>query len=176
MALVATPGASNANGFLTVAEADSLAAEHPFGAPWIAISVSQIKEAYIITATRILNSQCFLGQATTSTQYLGFPRSGLLNRNGYSLDPTIVPLEVKQATFELILVLIDSSTVAESPIDVLGITEVKAGPVSLKFKDDISFKIVPDSVRDVLVPSWLCPVIEDPWVHTTKRISFRVSE
>lgn len=158
MALVATPGASNANSFLTVARADTIASERPHSSVWSALSGDSAKEPYLITATRILNSRlCVLGLPTSASQALLFPRNGLLNRNGQPLDDSTIPLDIELATFELALMLIPSDVTLESEASVQGLTRLKAGSIELGFRDKIDMRVIPDNVKRLIPSSWLCP-------------------
>ena len=165
MAFDATVGGAGATSFLTVTRADEIAVDHPFAAPWIAITgatATARKQALLIAATRAINNLCYLGTPATDTQALKFPMSGLLTRTGYTLASGIIPLDLELATFEMALNLLKSADAPESAtvelVNSLGLTRIKAGPVELGFKDgsgEVLF--VPSSVRSLLVPSWLCP-------------------
>jgi hypothetical protein len=158
LALNAIPGDPEANSFLTLERAEELALEHPFASAWNAIATDAQKEALLILASRTLNYRtCFLGTATNEGQALKFPRTGLLDGNGYALDTDIIPLEIELATFELALSLAASNVTLESDIAILGLTRVKAGPIDLGFKNDITMRSIPEHVRLLLVPSWICP-------------------
>lgn len=154
MALDATVGGASANSFLTNAEADALAADHPYGSAWAGYTN---QDALLIGATKILVRQCFLGTANSETQRLPFPRTGLLSRNGFALDSTTIPAEIKEAQFELALMLGESDISRGSDAAAEGISELQAGPVKLKFSETFEEKPVPQNVLNLLVPSWLCP-------------------
>lgn len=153
MALDATVGGASANSFVTNAEADALAADHPHASAWAGYTN---QDALLIGATRILVRQCFLGTAASETQALPFPRTGLMNRNGFALDSATIPTEIKLAQFELALMLGESDISRGSDAAAEGITKLKAGPVELTFADPITQEPVPANVRQLLVPSWLC--------------------
>lgn len=164
MAFDATVGGASANSFLTVEEADAIAIEHPFSAPWVAITgatATARKQALLIAATRAINNLCYLGTPTAESQALKFPMSGLLSRTGYALADSVIPLDLKLATFEMALNLLKSSDAPESAtvelINSLGLERLKAGPVDMSFRDTAELLFVPASVRSLLVPSWLCP-------------------
>lgn len=160
----ATVGGAEATSFLTVEEADEIAAVHPFAAPWLAIAGAteeSRKQALLIAATRALNNLCYNGTAATAEQALKFPMGGLLSRTGYALAGGIIPLDLKLATFEMALNLLKSAEAPESAtaelIASLGLSRIKAGPIDLGFREGGSEVLfVPASVRSLLVPSWLC--------------------
>lgn len=168
MALIATPGAANANSFLTTTRADVIASERPHSAAWSTLSTSSAQEPYLITATRVLNSRlCVLGSPTFTDQALLFPRKGLLNRNGVALDDSTIPLDIELATFELALMLVVSDITLESEASVQGLSRLKAGSIELSFREDIETRIIPDNVKQFIPSSWLCP--EDV-VYATFRL------
>lgn len=154
MALDATVGGASANSFLTNEEAVALAADHPYGSAWAGYTN---QDALLIGATKILVRLCFLGTASSETQRLPFPRTSLLTRNGFPLDPATIPSEIKEAQFELALMLGESDISRGSDAAAEGITKLKAGPVELTFADPITQDPVPSNVKQLLVPSWLCP-------------------
>lgn len=160
--IVSTPGASNANSFLSLARAEELADEHPFAAPWNAVATSEAKESLLILASRLVNYRvCYDGTKATSTQSLKFPMVGLTS-NGYAIDSTTIPLEIELATFELANMLASSNISVESSASVEGLTKLKVGSVELNFRDATIFQSLPANVLSYIPASWLCPV--DPKV------------
>jgi len=129
----------------------------------------------------LLLSDCFRwnGTATSDTQILPFPRSGLLTLTGRTLDPNTNPAQLKNAQCEWAGILFSGDRTADDPDSkVLGgeqaLIGLTAGPVSLQFEGTRfssmeSFdayirslgqafaylsRAVPDSVRLCLVPGW----------------------
>lgn len=98
-AIVATVGAANANSYLTVAAADGIAAGMVGELSW-ASATADAKAKALITATNGLETLAFIGERSTSTQALSWPR-----RNAECGDkaPQVndVPREVELATFDL---------------------------------------------------------------------------
>jgi hypothetical protein len=175
MSLVATPGASNANSYATVAEADAYHATRLHSETWLDATASE-KTAALIMATRLLDAfysnpainhaigtvappkntiWAWTGTASTSTQVLCWPRIGMLNRNGFAIDSAIIPQELKDAVSEFGWQLLGTDRTLDNEIDSKGITQVTAGPITLKFKEDQYSKVMPDAVQGLLVPSWI---------------------
>lgn len=149
------------NSFLTSAEGDNLASERLDGSTWTDATEPQ-QTAALITATRLLSRVCYIGIATSSTQSLPFPRMGLLASGGWPLDSSIIPLDLKLATFELALALLRSPTLyQESETSTQGISRIKAGPIEIGFRDNVSYKLLPSEVQSFLVSSWLCETQEE---------------
>jgi hypothetical protein len=167
MTLVTTPGAADAVSYASVAEADAYHLTHLYATDWDAASETQ-KEAALVMATRVLDAspRAWLGAASVETQALGWPRTGLVNRNGFAIASGELPSALKQATAEFARQLLTADRTADNAIVLQGIASLSAGPVSLSFRDRepeylaITRKesleaVVPDAVIALLVPSWL---------------------
>ena len=173
MAIIATPGASDANSYGTAAEADAYFATRPFSTAWTSLvagpATTAIKEAALIMATRTIDARvCFNGVSASSTQALRWPMNGALSRNGFVIPSDQIPQPLKDAVFEMALLLLGSDVTLQNAAAAQGIASLSAGPVSIAFRDGPSlleeaigmsnFKTVPENVRLMLVPSWLCEV------------------
>lgn len=157
MALIATPGAADANSYVTLAEYNAylLARLHVPAAASGATDAQ--KEAALIMATRTLDAmQCFTGAAATSTQALKWPRTGMVNKNGFPIADNVIPQELKDATSELAMQLAVSDITLDNDAAIQGLTKVKAGPVELGFKDSIDVRGLPSAVTNLLPSSWKC--------------------
>lgn len=169
--LVATAGASNANSFLTLAEAQDIVDAHTPVTEWD----SADQEALLVMATRVivaffsgrkvfvdgaspyyLTFPTWTGLVASTTQSLPWPRSGMFDINGNAILSSVLPLELKQATVELALALAREDVTLDNDAAVKGITSVRAGSVAVTFKNDgiMTSKMLPDAVLLYLVPSW----------------------
>lgn len=157
MALIATPGASNANSFNTLAEFNEFLSNRLFTTTAQAATDAN-KEAALIMSTRLIGGWfIWNGQASTSTQALPFPRIGLLNRNGFLIPSDVNPQELKDATSELALVLLNAGTsdpTANNEISALGISKIKASSVEIQFREIVGGKFMPEAVILLIPPSW----------------------
>lgn len=153
--LIATPGATDANSYCTVAEANTYHDSHLRPADWTAADTST-KTIGLIMATRVMDAMFdWAGQVSTDTQALMWPRVGVLKRNlVQNVDHQIIPIELKNAVAEFARNLIATDRVADSDIETQGITSLTAGPISLSFSDDVKAKVVPDSVFHLLPSHW----------------------
>jgi hypothetical protein len=94
----------------------------------------------------------------------------MLKRNGWEyVDIHTVPVEIQQATAEYARQLLVSDRTADSAIQTQGITAVKAGPVSVDFKDSVFAKAVPDSVYYLVPSSWGYPITRATGVRDLLR-------
>lgn len=166
MAFISTPGDPDANSFLSIEEGDEFASSMLGGEPWSTADVSR-KQAAAVTATSILSTRlCYVGTASFAGQALPFPKTGLKNRNGETVDPATVPYDIKLATWTLAVRLLKSTDVSEvlSEVEssVQGLTKLVAGPVELGFDKDVKFREIPTDVRMLIPDSWLCVVDTSP--------------
>lgn len=174
--IVATPGASNANSFLTLAEANAYYDTRIPVPEWE--NFSGDNSALVIMATRLMVSMyspsrklvrmqppedsyylvkpTWTGAVATTTQSLPWPRTGMYDRNGNAIASNVIPQDLKDATAELAIQLAKGDRTFDSDAYVQGLKSVQAGSVSLSFRDSFdATKIIPDIVFDMLVPSWL---------------------
>lgn len=177
--IVATPGAANANSYATLqefkdylalrlqtpdtvtdADDDTLSKGLIAGTRAIDQLLTRAKRLEVIKSSNNMVKfytirPYWTGSPTTSTQALAWPRTGMLDRNGNPIADNVIPDDLKEATFEMAIVSITSDINAENSVIVQGITDIKAGPVSLSFKDYIQSRTLPQSVVLALVPSWM---------------------
>lgn len=176
LTVIETPADPAANSYVTLAEADAYMATRLHSEAWATFTDDQ-KNGSIISATSWLDA-CFIwtGTPTTVTQRLGWPREGMFTRNNVPIDAMELPFDLKKATSEFAMSLATAQRTADNDAANQGISEMKAGPVTLKFvnksgvitditladaaiaKDGPEFaylsRIIPDAVRMLIPPSW----------------------
>lgn len=116
MSLVTTPGASNADSFASVAEADSYFSSRGV-ATWV--GTTSDKEIALRRATDYFENQYrnrWIGARATQAQALSWPRLAgnfrygrvdvLYDIDGFPIASNIVPDQVKRATFEAALLVL----------------------------------------------------------------------
>lgn len=194
--IVATVGSASANSYVTKAEADAYFATRLYPESW---DGAADPEAALIMATRVLDMALsgqtyyeapsvnnrgqstagmlrtrpsWTGEAASETQALAWPRTGMLNRNKFSIASDVLPRELKEATCELAYQLLKGDRTADNDAAVQGITGIKAGSVQLSFKDSgiEATKVLPDGVLMLLVPSWM----SDETVQGAQSASFEL--
>lgn len=170
--IIATPGASNANSYETHAEANTYFDERLLlTPPWLASG----EERVLIMATRVLDvtaqpgktyitlpngsgyyraRRTWTGTPATATQRLAWPRTGMYDRNGNAIDPGVIPQELKDAESELAGQLLRADRTLDNDVIVQGLTSLRAGPVSLSFREGIMPQVLPDAVLNLMPPSW----------------------
>lgn len=172
--IIATPGAANANSFLTLAEAQAYWDTRLFTDDW---DNCPDQNAALVLATRTLTSMLarrsdyfedeknfkyihifptWTGQPATTTQKLPWPRTGMFDVNGNVIASTVVPDEIKNATAELAGQMSKADRLLDNDAAAQGISSVRAGSVSVSFsgKGPV-LKALPDIVMALLVPSWI---------------------
>ena len=163
MALDATVGGASSNSFVTRAEASAHFTDHPFGTTWLALT-GAAQDTYLIYATMAVDSLCYDGQESGSTQALSFPMGGLTRNgqsDGVSVDSSTIPIKIKRATYEHAAYLAANGDV-QQPKDqhVQGLTELTAGDITLKFAKDFDFMVVPSHILALIPKGWLCDEAE----------------
>ena len=179
--IIATPGAANANSYATHAEANAYFEERlPLDPAWVASG----QEAVLIMATRMIDmlAQPFrtfvpdgrgggyyrarrqwTGLPATTTQRLSWPRVGMFDRNGNAILSTVIPQELKEAQAEFAGQLLKADRTLDNDVISQGISSIRAGSVSLSFREGTLPQVFPDAVLNLLVESWLTEeVISSP--------------
>ena len=174
MALDTTVGGAAADSYASVADYNTYWASRPQSEVPAGLSTEEI-EAALKHAARLLDSSFrWTGAAVDSTQALTWPRSGMVSRNGFSIATNVIPVQLKNAQCQFAGDLASADRAADSETEKQGISEVKAGPVAVKFANvakqsreehdaavirqgsdfDYLWRAIPDVVRNLLVPSW----------------------
>jgi hypothetical protein len=179
LVIVATPGAADANSYATVSGANTYHEGRLNSDAWVDAD-ADVKMAALVMAARYLDAipGGWTGAASTETQALVWPRTGMASRNGFAIASGEIPQTLKDAQAEFARQLIvEDSTESDSVVSA-GLSGLTAGPVSLKFREPMSQKdmsipsnrafarMIPDAVRALLVPSWLVDPREEEEVYT----------
>lgn len=106
--IVATAGAADANSYLSIAGADSIANGMVGTLSW-ASATSDEKARALVTATNGMETLSWIGTRATSTQALSWPR---VNASCGDKTPstTAIPRELELATFDLANALLSDPT------------------------------------------------------------------
>jgi len=94
-----------ANSYVTQAAATTYFTDAIHAAAWTAAATGT-KDAGLVTATRMLDRLTWAGTVTTSSNPLQWPRTGVVDRDGTAISSSVVPTEIREATYELALALI----------------------------------------------------------------------
>lgn len=148
MALIATPGAANANSYATLAEAAAYHAQTLNASAWTD-ATDATREIALQWATRILDEQVeWFGEIVSADQSLRWPRFDVFSRDGIALDSDSIPTFLKNATAELAKQLIASDRTAEPSS--LGIAELQVDVVKIVFDKSESKAVLSPSVYNMI--------------------------
>ena len=153
--IVETPGATNANSYVTRAQADTYFSERLHSSAWTSAS-GDTKDAALVWAAKLLDRTVrYNGSKTSSSQSMAWPRSGMVDESGNEIADTVIPQTIKDVQCELAMLLIGTDRSLENQASAQGLTSLRAGPVSLSFKDEIKVNVVPDTLMAMMPIEWL---------------------
>lgn len=143
----ATPGSVSANSYVTTSEADSYFDTRLYSSVW-STALSGDQESSLISSTRQLDEEyIWNGTQTYEDQALGWPRTGAYNCENLAISGTVIPPEIKNATYEQAIYLLTSDTtivptvltqgIKRGKLDVLEF-EADANLVAEKLSDNIA--------------------------------------
>lgn len=161
--LVTTPGADNANSYVSYAEWLAYT-EARLNTPW---SDENEASTALVMATRQIDDLDFVGKPTwapngvntTRTQALAWPRWGVRADGGWVYDEEVIPDLVKRATIELAVRILREGSrdfLADPETDLQGIerfAELKVDTITLKPRvRDMPGGAMPNVVLEILAP------------------------
>jgi hypothetical protein len=157
--------------------------------------VTSGNEAYLLTATRILDALAqpfktfmpgtppyyrvrrqWTGAPATATQRLAWPRTGMYDANGNAIASTVIPQALKDAESEFAGQLLRGDRTLDNDVIMQGLTSVKAGSVSLSFKESIVAQVIPDAVYNLMPQSWLTDELYEPANSAFVEVGSRASD
>jgi hypothetical protein len=148
LALIATPKATNANTYSTLAEAETYHEARLHNSDWNDASTGT-KNSALVWATRLLDELIeWDGFQVDSDQALRFPRSGIFDYDGNYFDPDLIPTWLKNATAEFAMSLIANDRVKES--DLKGFSSVKVASIRLNADKYDNPAFVPPNVWEII--------------------------
>lgn len=123
------------NSFATVDVADIYNSERLYRDAW-ATQTAERKESALIWASSIISRGFrWKGWRVEEEQLLAFPRYGVVDIDGYTVDYDIYPRKIVEGTCELAFYLIQNNPQTDSPLDA-GLTEIKVSTIMLKFSKE----------------------------------------
>lgn len=151
--IVATVGASNANSYCTISEAENYFLDRLHNTIWTTAEGSD-KQAALIWATRLLDEICdWLGSKTGDlTQALRWPRDFIYDPDGNNHPNTSIPQFLKNATAEFAFHLLGEDRTLETNRGMMGFSEIKVDVIDLKINQSKAKKLMPPSVWTIVRP------------------------
>lgn len=105
------------------------------------------KEKALIQATSMLDEYFnWFGTILDEDQALRFPRYSAYDRDGYVYDEEEIPQELKDATCEMALRLLQGDSMTEPSLTTQGFSEVTLGPINVKVDTSNKDDVVADTV------------------------------
>jgi hypothetical protein len=135
--------------YVTVAEADAYHLASIHGANWTA-AVNLTKEQALLTATRMLERQEWVGTKTSPVQALDWPRTGVTYPDGTPVPSATVPQFIKDAECELALALINDQSVQINEDTSNNIRRLKAGSAEIEYFRPTSGSRFPTIVAELV--------------------------
>lgn len=161
MALITTPGASNANAYISEADADTYHSLRG-NAAWAAAS-SADKQAAIVRATFAIDGtyrRKFAGKKASATQPLEWPRSSAKDANGYTFDDDALPPALVNATAEAALIeLGEAGALSASYTSGLRMNREKVDVIEVEqefgseYTGKVSYSVIEQYLSDLLTGS-----------------------
>ena len=150
MALIATPGAVDANSYVSLAEGEAYFLDRSHVSSWD--SWAEKSESLMLASQMLDWYTTWKGNKTATTQSMQWPRTGALRPDGTEIDSDVIPNDVKTAVFELALSSISEDRTKDS--DLAGLEQIKAGSLMIKSDsgdiDSTAKKTIPEKVWKIL--------------------------
>ena len=122
-------GVASANSYVSIATIDAWVLTNPHDSTWTALT-DAAKNGYAVMSCRVLNEQMdWHGWQIDADQALDLPRSGMIDKNGNSIDNDEIPSEVQNAQCELARLLVIDDRTADP--DTAGFKEIGVGSIKL---------------------------------------------
>lgn len=147
--LDATVGGANSNAYGDETEGDTHFAGRLNALPWTSLTGAEgidQKRRALISATARLEQEPWDGYVTSLTQRLAFPRAGLEDHNGHTIDHTIIPRFAKEAMFETALDLLSKASDVGAPDPLAKFSAIKIGEIQINLRE--SAPVNGDFLRD----------------------------
>ena len=145
--LDSTPGSVSANSYVSLEEAGDYFDARLYSDAWID-ATSGVQQQSLIMATRQLDeSYSWNGSKTSTDQSLDWPRSGVYDCEGQLITSTIIPSDIKNATYEQALYLLSCDSTATLDILVQGVKKAKLDVLAV----EADRTLVPNKISDNVV-------------------------
>lgn len=151
--LIATPEASNANAYVTEADANTyLTTYRLYFDAWTAAD-TETRENALIWATNLIDASFdFYGNKTTLEQALRFPRSGLVDEDGNNVDYHTIPVQLERATAELALYLLTQDPTKLPSVLGKGVSHIRLDVLEIDADMQALIELIPQQVISLLSP------------------------
>lgn len=161
-------GYSDSNSYPSLAVANDYFVIDPyFQATWSGLSSDAVREARLAWATRVLDQKTqWEGTKTVETSALRWPRTGLYDRDGIEIGANTIPVQVIQATLELVKVLNSNDLTAGQDVDYFKRLQVDV--IELEWQEKVAQTNIPSIINSILYPLGGIPVGGPRFVRIVK--------
>lgn len=152
-ALVTTVGGTTSNSYVTVAEADTYADDRLQASSWHVGLLD--KQRALLQATRRIDQESYAGWKVDEEQALSWPRSGAVDRNGFTHDNDVIPQAVKDAQVEIAILYLTANAEGSDPLASSALDafeSVSVGSISVVPRVQDRTDKISDAVRRILGP------------------------
>lgn len=148
-------GLTAATSYVSVAAADDYLSLKSNASEWIDLSTGD-KQKYLMWATRLLDQRAmFRGNKSVPTSGLRWPRIGVCDRDGISIEYDVIPTPIKAATIEIAFHLVNTDVDPSTPISSSGeIERIKADVIEIEYTKGTQTATVnyfPVGINDILM-------------------------
>lgn len=164
--LISTAGATNANSFVSLEEANEYLNAHVEFPAWVSLD-DEDKKRNLITATRTLDLLIYSGRKSTTTQALTWPRTGVYDYDGNSLQG--VPKLLKEAVCELVIHWLTEDDNLAGDFELENLESVEIGPIKYKVRSG-AYSDLPGDVTDRFKAMGPGVVLDGSGVERTAKV------
>lgn len=148
--IVATAAGTNSNSYCTIDEANDYIETRLHKSTWTESGTVE-KRAALVWATRLLDEKVdWVGLKYSSSQSLRWPRSGVFDQDGLSVDQDTIPTFLKNATAEFALKLLAEDWTEEMSRGLAGFKEIKIDVLEMVLKSVPGKPSMPPSVWSII--------------------------
>ena len=141
-------GISNANSYVSVAEADDILVTNIHNTNWFTLT-SPDKEKLLVWATRLLNSKAvWYGKKTYTTSALPWPRTSVKTKDNDLIGYNVIPHQLKEATAEMARYLVEVDRTKEQERD--GVTRLSVDVIDIRFDQNYRLPSLPTLIWEIL--------------------------
>ena len=148
--LIATPGATDANTYATLVEANAYMDARLHVEAWTAASPDNRNKGLLWATAQLDDLVTWYGYKVSTSQALRWPRSGLYDVDGQSITSTAIPQFLKDATAEFAFHLLSEDRTLETNRDLEGFKSLKVGPLAIVVDPNTQKPILPLSVQNII--------------------------
>ncbi len=112
------------------------------------------RDRALVSATRMLDRNNWIGQRTVGAQALEFPRTDLVDKDGNAVSDATVPVLVEEANYELALAILKDASTQDKATTGSNVKGVKAGSAAVQFFRPTSGTKLPTTVHE-MIGLWL---------------------